>query len=90
MLEHVGVKQNVFRYVPDPGFSGVDEFRYRLKSSSGQNHEGQLVINVPTQTSQAGLRTATRDIEVRLEVDLNVAATNHAFEAFEDWRGGLD
>lgn len=90
VLEHVGATQNVFRYVPDPGFSGVDEFRYRLKTASGESHEGQLIINVPTTSSPTGLRTATRDIELRLEVDRNVAAMNNAFEDFEDWRGGLD
>lgn len=90
VLEHVGVRQNVFRYVPDPGFSGVDEFRYRLKTASGESHEGQMVINVPEASSHFGVRTATRDIELRLDVDRHVAATNDAFEAFEDWRGGLD
>ncbi len=90
VLEHVGVRQNVFKYVPDPGFSGVDEFRYRLKTASGESHEGQMVINVPATSANVGLRTATRDIELRLEVDRNVATTNDAFEAFDEWRGGLD
>lgn len=90
VLEHVGATQNMFRYVPDPGFSGVDEFRYRLKTASGESHEGQLVIHVPATSSPAGLRTATRNIELRLDVDRNVAATNNVFEDFEDWRGGLD
>lgn len=94
VLEHVGVRPNFFRYVPDAGFSGVDEFRYRIKSTTGEVREGQLVINVPAPSTLPGLKTAAREIPLHLSVGQVAQADGHqngaAFINFDDWRSELD
>lgn len=88
-LEQVGVGPTTFRYVPDPGFSGVDVFRFRMRSSDGATHEGQVVINVPAESARTGLRTVNRPIELQLGNELH-SSTVAAFEVFEDWHHELD
>ncbi len=88
-LEQVGVRPTSFRYVPDPGFSGVDVFRFRMRTSSGATREGQIVINVLPESARSGMRTASRAADVPFANDVQ-SQTVAAFEGFEDWHHRLD
>jgi|GEM_PF-5031011 len=78
VLEHVPGSSTAFRYRPDPGFSGVDEFRFRQTSAGQSGREGQVIFLVPAGSSESGPVAA---IEPAASGDVLA----HVFDSFEDW-----
>ncbi len=97
-LESVGSRSMRFQYLPDPGFSGVDSFRYRATAADGKSLDGIIVLTVRPGSQATPRRTASLAHDAEIEVaTLDAEQTGDfsddvagSFEQFEDWRGELD
>lgn len=78
VLERVPGSSSAFRYRPDPGFSGVDEFRFRQASPGSSSREGQVILEVPVDSPETGPAVA-------LDPAAGDDVLAHAFNDFEDW-----
>ena len=89
-----------FHYQPDPGFSGVDSFRYRATAADGTSVDGIIIVTVKSGSQSTDLRTASLANDSAVEINiaaLDTEQTGHrfddvvdSFQSFEEWRGDLD
>ena len=99
-LELIASRSMRFHYQPDPGFSGVDSFRYRATAADGTSLDGIIVLTVKPGSQRTHFQTAllANDVESEISVaTLEAEQTANRFEdvidsfgSFEDWRGDLD